>query len=592
MCNPSAMDPARKISPTLAPTPRRTWHIAAVVLAWAVATILWLSVGVTVPDGVGYYQYLPSTVIDHDLLFFNQWATMGLVRGKRILFKDVTKTDHLADHWTVGSALFWLPSFLVGDAAWHSIPLLHSFPRDGFRLPHVTASVTASAIAALVTLLLGLRLARDAGASPTASLLAALGTWVGTPLMFYALRGSLMGHVVTSLACTGIVVLSLRLRRGIDAETLLAVGLAAGFACTCRPQVAPFVVVPVLVVGGRAFLAAGRKVFWYLAGLALGGLPQVVVSFFVYGSPLGFIATRADGAGSPWASVRVVWAPFERVWTWEPYFSWYHGMFTWTPFLLLGVIGLILLWRSDPRLGRAALLCLAVQAVINAVMDRPFWAGHAMGQRRFDSMVPFFLVGAALVLDRMPRWLAVVLTSLTCAWTFGLFIAADSPDLDLNAYLPPGRLVSAWASVLSDPSAWLRPLAFVPAAGRGRVFVVLVLTALAWVIGAVLVWRARPAVRTGLAAAYLASCAVLLAWCGTHDRARTAPWRELIARDRRLGEAAGYAASRSAFLHQEAGWLQQTGREGEAARVRAEAEKFDRALAARLREAGLPPDGE
>lgn len=570
--------------PGQAPAPRWERRVAAVVAAWAVATVLWLSVGVTVPDGVGYFEYLPSSVIDHDLLFFNQWATMGLVRGKRILFKEVTKTDHLADHWTVGSALFWLPSFLVGDAAWHSLPSLHSFPRDGFRLPHVTASVTASAIAALLALLLGLHLARGAGASPDAALLAVLGTFIGTPLMFYALRGSLMGHVVTSLACTVVVVLSLRLRRGFDAESLLAVGLAVGFACACRPQVAPFVIVPVLIVGGRAFLAAGRKLFWYPAGLVLGGLPQLVVSTFVYGSPLGFITTGVSGAGKAWAA-------FERVWTWQPFFSWYHGMFTWTPFLLLGVIGLAMLWRSDPGLGRAALLCLASQAMLNAVMDRPFWAGHALGQRRFDSMVPFFLVGATLVLDRMPRWLAVAVTSLTCAWTFGLFIAADSPHLDLNAYVPPGELVSAWAGALADPSTWLRPLAFVPAAGRVRVFAVMVLTLLAWAIGAVMVWRARPKVRTELAAAYLAACSVVLVWCGFHDRARIEPWRDLITANRRLGEAAGGAQVRSAFLHQEAAWLRQTGRYGEAARVRGEAEAFDRALAARLREAGLSPDG-
>lgn len=571
--------------PGEAPPPRCERRVTAIVAAWAVATVFWLGVGVTVPDGVGYYQYLPSAVVDHDLLFFNQWATLGLVRDQRILFKEVTKTDHLADHWTVGSALFWLPSFLVGDAAWHSIPSLHSFPRDGFRLPHVTASVTASAIAGLLTLLLGMNLARGVGASPDAALLAALGTFIGTPLMFYALRGSLMGHVVTSLACTVVVALSLQLRRGLDAKSLLAVGLAAGFACACRPQVAPFVLVPVLIAGGRIFAAAGRRLLWYPTGLILGGLPQLVVSSYVYGSPLGFIATGMGGAGAPWAA-------FERVWTWQPYLSWYHGMFTWTPFLLLGVVGLAVLWRSDPGLGRAALLCLASQAVLNAVMDRPFWAGHALGQRRFDSMVPFFLVGAALVLDRMPRWLAVALTSLTCAWTFGLFIAADSPHLDLNAYVPPGELVSAWIGALADTSAWLRPLAFVPTAGRVRVLIVMVLTLLAWVIGAVLVWRARPSVRTGLAAAYLAACSVMLAWCGSHDRTRIEPWRDLITANRRLGDAAGGAQVRSTFLHQEAEWLRQTGREGEAARVRGEAEAFDRALAARLREAGLPPDGK
>ena len=90
---------------------------AIIALVWLASTLLWLQPGLLIPDGAGYYAWLPSTHLDRDLLFFDEWQRFGLIRGSEIRFKDVTPTDHLSNHWTAGSAMVWYPAFLLGSAA-------------------------------------------------------------------------------------------------------------------------------------------------------------------------------------------------------------------------------------------------------------------------------------------------------------------------------------------------------------------------------------------------------------------------------------------------------------------------------------------
>src|SRR5258708_39563163 len=108
---------------------------AIVTLVWLASTLCWLQPGVVIPDGAGYLAYLPSTYFDRDLLFFNEWQRFGMIHGNSILFKDVTTTDHVSNHWTAGCALVWYPAFVLGDVLRAALPALRRFQRDGVTLP-------------------------------------------------------------------------------------------------------------------------------------------------------------------------------------------------------------------------------------------------------------------------------------------------------------------------------------------------------------------------------------------------------------------------------------------------------------------------
>ena len=284
---------------------RERTAVAILVAIWLLSALLWLQPGITRPDGVGYYVYLPSAYIGRDLLFFDEWQRFGLVPGGRILHKEITPTDHLGDHWTCGSAAWWLPSFVLGDAL-RALPALQRFPRDGISLPYNVAVVIASAVAGLGALLIGWRMSR--------SLLAVIGIWFGSPLLWYSLRNSITSHAVSAFACALLVFLAVRRRDRSDWQSVFFVGLAAGFAAAVRPQNLSLAIIP--------FFFSVRKSWIYLAGILLGLLPELIVSQFIYGNPIAFFV---GGTAKPFAA-------FERLWIWEPIFSWYHGLVTWTPF--------------------------------------------------------------------------------------------------------------------------------------------------------------------------------------------------------------------------------------------------------------------
>ena len=485
-----------------------------------------------------------------------------------IQHKDVTRTGHLGNHWTVGSALAWFPMFALADA----IRSLTSFPRNGFSLPYNVAVVVTSAMAGLLTILIGYGLTRQLYGPRTAAL-AAAGGWLATPLMWYALVHATMSHAISAAACALVFAAAVILReRRADSMWLLA-GIAAGFAFAVRPQNAPVAAVPLIVAPFRT-----PAIAWYAAGLLLGGLPQVVVSWFLYGSPLGFLT--GGGSATPFAAL-------QKIWIWEPLFSWYHGLFTWTPFALLGLAGLVVLARRDRRLAAAGAFLFATQWIVNATMERSFWGATSFGQRRFDNCTIVFILGAAAMLAAAkPVW-RVALVAVPAAWTLSIFLAARASLLDLTRYVRPGDTLQAQTDAIRSIGAALTPLGATPAAHRPAVAFLLVVFGAAVVLVATALRRLPQRAASVAAASYLIAASAFLAWSGSRDAMLLPRYAALIERNRVFHEIPGGADVRFGLLRDEIDYLARSGRLAEAQETAAELAALENARDAALRARGL-----
>jgi hypothetical protein len=523
------------------------------IAVWTVSLFLWMAPGYVKPDGAGYAAYLPSALIDHDLLLFDEWARLGMIRGDAVAFTNVTPNGHLSDHWTAGPAVAWLPAYAAADFARAELPMLRGFPRNGFSLPYAIAILTSSAMAGLLVLLLGANAAVTV-AGRFATTLAAIGIWFGSPLLWYSLRHATMGHAVSAAACALIVVIALSLRRELTGWKIFAAGVACGFAFAVRPQNLTFVLVPMIVAGSLPLL---RRSWIAAIGFLIGCLPELVVSQALYGRPLAF---ASSGGANDWHS-------FERIRPLLPLLSWYHGMWTWTPLLALSLIGLLLLWRDDRRLAAAGMVTFILQWMIIAAFDRSFWGMLAFGQRRFDSCTFFFLIGLAAFLTRLPRWLAATVVAAGSVWTMLLFFAAR--HLDLNGYIPPRGLWDATLFALRHDHNF-EFLQSVPPQARAAVFVMTLIAIAVFALAALAV-RAHAAV----AAVYLIAIGALLAWCGSHDAERIARDRPLIEASRRAPD--GHALDYLGLLRFEAAYFHAIGNDAEAAISTRHAEVFARA---------------
>ncbi len=104
-------------------------------------------------DGVGYYAYLRSALIDHDLRFesdylaANESFLMARVDAQgRLLPRMYTKTGYVENHFTVGPAILWAPVLL----AVHGSVLLADrlgahVAADGYSRPYLLAMALTTA---------------------------------------------------------------------------------------------------------------------------------------------------------------------------------------------------------------------------------------------------------------------------------------------------------------------------------------------------------------------------------------------------------------------------------------------------------------
>jgi hypothetical protein len=105
-------------------------------------------------------------------------------------------------------------------------------------------------------------------------------------------------------------------------------------------------------------------------------------------------------------------------------FSPRHGLFSWSPALILGAVGFPLFARTERLLGWSLLAVFALQLYLNSIAD-DWWAGTGFGARRFDNCLPLFGLGLAALYDRICSrrmgWLAAAMAGGFIAWN-GLFL--------------------------------------------------------------------------------------------------------------------------------------------------------------------------
>ena len=108
-------------------------------------------------------------------------------------------------------------------------------------------------------------------------------------------------------------------------------------------------------------------------------------------------------------------------------FSSDHGMFSWTPVLILAVVGLPFLFKRDALLGAGCLFTFL--SYYYFIASYPDWDGlSSFGNRFFVSLTPIFILGLTALLSSLSRWLgkttralavALPVLALLIAWNVG-----------------------------------------------------------------------------------------------------------------------------------------------------------------------------
>jgi hypothetical protein len=376
---------------------------------------------IVIGDAVHYYVYLRSLVFDGDLQFHNEYVRLyGLThRSPEVAWVyDPLPSGYIRNVMPIGPAIAWAPLYLMVTGVLTLLGMAGlNVVVDGYgRLFQAAAGFSGIAAATAGAWLAYRASATMFGVRP--AIWSTLAIWLGASPLYYSMISPTYSHATSMLANGAVIAYWLATRRRTDLGRFGVLGALIGCATLVRWQEATLLALPIIDVlwpGSDESPDGLRRAGSAVARAAVAGLatlvvftPQMMVWRTLYGEP--FVIPQG-GQFMRWhdAALGAV------------LFSDWHGLFTWTPVVLLSVIGIIPLWRRDRHVATAVIVLLAIAWYTNAAVA-DWWAGEAFGSRRFVSCVPLFILGLSALFAGVRSSVPVVTTVLVAVFLNGLLL--------------------------------------------------------------------------------------------------------------------------------------------------------------------------
>jgi hypothetical protein len=326
-------------------------------------------------DGVGYYAYLPSFFIYHDISLYSflhdKPYALASYNGKQI------------DKYPMGTAILMAPFFFAADF----LTAVTSLPRDGFSLIYQISIVVAGIFYLICGLVLTYRLLLLFYSNQIALVVLPLLTF-GTGLFHYATYDASFSHVYSFFLVSAYLYALYRPSKSL-ADIIMPSVLLGLIFLTRMPNV---VLGIFLVLCELHFLRQERQSTILLAqrwAAMLIAFSMVVSLQFAYYYVLTghlFIWSYA-GEAFNWLNPQIL----------PVLFSVRKGLFFWYPILLLSVVGIPLLSR------RLLLPTVLFQLVFLYIVSSwgSWWYGGSFGMRPYVDVVAVFALSLAAAINHI-----------------------------------------------------------------------------------------------------------------------------------------------------------------------------------------------
>lgn len=308
-------------------------------------------------DGIFYYSWLRSFVVDSDIDFSNEYSHYEVAQPP-------TSLGYAGNKYSIGPALLWLPSYL-----WtHSI-----IKGDGYSLPYQLAAGYTSMSLALVGLILLYRFLLKSF-SKQASLLAVAGIAGATNLLFYGSLDPVNSHALSFFAATAFLTLLAQRNRN-----WFLVGAGLGFLALFRLQDVVYALILVTYFRGTSCGSGTKTLTRILLGFLSVFVWQLLAWQTLYGS--FFINPYLSGGEG---------FNFFRPQIFGVLFSPTNGLFLWTPITMVGLFGLF--WKKS----WGYIAVFVIQLLLVASWNT-WWQGASYSGRMFVSTLPLLAIGLAQI---------------------------------------------------------------------------------------------------------------------------------------------------------------------------------------------------
>ena len=420
---------------------------------FAIGIALQLQLGARLQsDGFYYFAYLRSLAFDRDVNFMNDYRMLGL--GEKTYLFQPTRTGHAESAWTIGPAIVWSPFFAVGHLTASRLRASGvDVATDGTSYPYRQAICVASLFYGLVGCWFAYRFARlfFPGRLVTPAVVL---TVTGSFMLWYLVKEPSMTHAASMASVAGFMWMWAATAGGRRPRDWAILGLLIGLSALIRWQNLLFALLPG-IDALRLLLTAWRKddgavlkqaaigSALFLACALVAFLPQMFAWRAIYGT---LIARSPVGPQVRWADPHLV----DILWSAR------NGLFSTSPLLYLGAIGLAIFALVRPAIGLPALAAAAVMVYFNACIQ-DWWGSAGFGGRRFDGLIPLFALGLAAFIDRGSVFVrrhaigaTVAALTVLAVWNLGLVGASQQGAVRLGEAVPFDRAWAAQGRVVHD----------------------------------------------------------------------------------------------------------------------------------------------
>ena len=289
-------------------------------------------------NGLGYYAWLRSAILDGDWAFDNEFEDHGELTGYSPPAKYRTAIGRRANQWSVGPACAWALIVVPGHVllkAWHARggPWL----ADGYSLPYQLLVGGTSLTVTFLGIILLYKICRFQ-AGPVGAALAACYLSLGTTIVYYSSIELSLPHGIGATSFAAFVWYWLKTYGSWNPRRWFVVGSLLGVACMIRWQLATFSVLLAMEAGllflqrsrtGESFVLRKPVACLILSasGFLLGFLPQLIAWRCVYGS---WLTSPIPGMQYHWLTPCL----------WEILLSEDRSLFRWTPVTVVALVGM------------------------------------------------------------------------------------------------------------------------------------------------------------------------------------------------------------------------------------------------------------
>lgn len=388
---------------------------------------------VTGIDAVAYYAVARSLLFDHDVNLTNEYATLRPVPSRWNAV--VPKTGVPMSPFPLGYSLLQVGFIFLGTLG----TILSGGRPDGYSQTCFTFYYIGNIVyvtAGLIILFHWLRsVGRRHGVSAReadwVAWIVAMCVWPATTLGYYTF--SSMSHVAAFMTFSAAGYAWWGARDSLSLRRWTVFGVLTGLNVLCRWQDALLLMVP-LTYEIMRLARLGRHAFAApLPWLASRALALVAFCLVLTLQLAEWKAIFGSYFTIPQGQQMITWPPPHLA---QVLLSSHNGWFTWTPIVLVGVMGLVLRWRRMPQLTVPILVALAVSVAFQGTVRT--WHGDNFAMRMLTSSVALVAFGLAFVLYGESRRRQVALVALMVAC--GVFTILFGIQYTLDAIPKDQRL--------------------------------------------------------------------------------------------------------------------------------------------------------